>query len=41
MEASDENILNDNSISISSLSEYIKAITLIRDTLLSTKNGQG
>lgn len=34
MEASDENILNDNSISISSLSEYIKAITLIRDSII-------
>lgn len=34
MEASDENLLNDNSISISSLSEYIKAITLIRDSII-------
>lgn len=34
MEASDENILNDNSISISSLSEYIKAITSIRDSII-------
>ena len=34
MEASDENILNDNSISISSLSEYTKAITSIRDSII-------
>lgn len=34
METSDENILNDNSISISSLSEYIKAITSIRDSII-------